>query len=353
MRSDFGDFFRGLPRSERNLQVEEIIMRTNSGRTTSSRVKSNRANSRRAVLSLAGLIALHWFSLASGQETESKTPAKNPTGVSLGEAKLAGDGFKFTEGPTVDPEGNVYFTDQPNDRIVLWTVDGKLSDFLKPAGRSNGMYFAPDGKLLACADEANELWELDLSGKHGVLLKEFEGTKFNGPNDVWVDQGGTIYFTDPYYQRPWWDHKKQPQRKQSVYKSDRNGSNLVCVDDALVQPNGIIGDSARRLLYVADIGDRKTYRYKIGRDGELLDRQVFCRQGSDGMTIDSEGNLYLTGSAGVYVYNAEGELIETIAIPKPWTANVCLGGKDRKTLFVTASDSVYTVPVRFAGIGSK
>ena len=242
MRSGFWDFHR----SERNLQVEEIMMRTNS----------KRANGRRAVLSLASLIALHGFSLAFGQETESKTPAKNPTGVSLGEAKLAGDGFKFTEGPTVDPEGNVYFTDQPNDRIVLWTVEGKLSEFLKPAGRSNGMYFAPDGKLLACADEANELWELDLSGKHGVLLKEFEGTKLNGPNDVWVDQGGTIYFTDPYYQRPWWDHKKQPQRKQSVYKSDRNGSNLVCVDDALVQPNGIIGDSARRLLYVADIGDR-------------------------------------------------------------------------------------------------
>ena len=91
MRSGFGDFFRGLPRSERNLQVEEIMMRTNSDRTKSNPAKSNRANSRRTVLSLASLIALHWLSLASGQETESKTPAKNPTGVSLGEAKLAGD----------------------------------------------------------------------------------------------------------------------------------------------------------------------------------------------------------------------------------------------------------------------
>jgi gluconolactonase len=306
-----------------------------------------------ALLSLAGLFFSGFSSLASGQETESKPATKTASKVSLGEAKLAGEGFKFTEGPTVDADGNVYFTDQPNDRIVKWTIDGKLSDFLKPAGRSNGMYFAPDGKLLACADEANELWELDSSGQHKVLLKEFEGTKLNGPNDVWVDRNGTIYFTDPYYQRPWWDHKKSPQRKQSVYKADRDGSNLVCVDDAVVQPNGIIGDADRRLLYVADIGDRKTYRYKIGSDGQLLDRQLFCRQGSDGMTIDSEGNLYLTGSAGVYVYNADGELIETIAVPKPWTANVCLAGADRKTLFITASDSVYTVPVRFAGIGSK
>jgi gluconolactonase len=306
-----------------------------------------------AIWGLIAAISNGCSSLAFGQETESKQESKSPSKVSLADVKLVGDGYKFTEGPTVDPEGNVYFTDQPNDRIVKWSTDGKLTDFLKPAGRSNGMYFAPDGKLLACADNANELWELDSAGQHKVLLKEFEGIRLNGPNDLWVDRNGTIYFTDPYYQRPWWEHKKQPQRKQSLYKSDRDGSNLVCVDDALVQPNGIIGDSDRKLLYVADIGDRKTYRYKISGDGQLLDRQIFCRQGSDGMTIDSEGNLYLTGSAGVYVYNPDGQLIETIAVPKPWTANVCLGGADRKTLFITASDSVYTVPVRYAGIGSK
>lgn len=293
------------------------------------------------------------ISLTSGQETENKQPPKSDLKVSIGEVKLIGDGFKFTEGPTVDSEGNVYFTDQPNDRIVKWDKEGKLTDFLKPAGRSNGMYIAPDGKLLACADQDNELWELDSVGQRKVLLKDFEGTRLNGPNDVWVDRNGTIYFTDPYYQRPWWEHKKQPQRKQSVYKADRDGSNLVCVDDALIQPNGIIGDSDRKLLYVADIGDKKTYRYKISGDGQLLDRQIFCRQGSDGMTIDSEGNLFLTGSAGVYVYNSDGELIETIAVPKPWTANVCIGGEDRKTLFITASDSVYSVQVRYAGIGSK
>jgi gluconolactonase len=306
-----------------------------------------------AILVFAVWISCKCTSLAFGQETESKQDSKSPTKVSLGQAELVGDGFKFTEGPTVDSQGNVYFTDQPNDRIVRWTVDGKLSDFLKPAGRSNGMYFAPGGKLLACADEKNELWEIDSLGQHKVLLRDFEGNKLNGPNDLWVDRNGSIYFTDPYYQRPWWEHKKPPQRKQSVYRADPDGSNLICVDDALVQPNGIIGDSDRKLLYVADIGDKKTYRYKISNDGQLLDRQVFCRQGSDGMTIDSQGNVFLTGSAGVYVYSSDGDLIETIAVPKPWTANVCLGGKDRKTLFITASDSVFKVPVRNAGIGAK
>jgi gluconolactonase len=273
--------------------------------------------------------------------------------VAEGSVKLVGEGYKFTEGPTVDSEGNVYFTDQPNNRIVLLSIDGTISDFLKPAGRSNGMYFAPDGALIACADEANELWEISRDGKHRVLLSSFDGQKLNGPNDVWLDDNGTIYFTDPYYQRPWWEHKKSPQPKQSVYKVDRDGSNVLCVDDALVQPNGIIGDAKRRLLFVADIGDKKTYRYTIAKDGNLLDRTLFCRQGSDGMTLDAAGNLYLTGSAGVYVYNEAGELIQTIAVPKPWTANVALGGKDRKTLVITASDSVFTIPVKYQGIGSK
>jgi gluconolactonase len=316
---------------------------------------------RRSVLSI-GAACLVCGCLAGGRQgmaqddgkVSSDGKAQVTTGpVAEGSVKLVGEGYKFTEGPTVDSEGNVYFTDQPNNRIVLLSNDGTISDFLKPAGRSNGMYFAPDGALIACADEANELWEISRDGKHRVLLSSFDGQKLNGPNDVWLDDNGTIYFTDPYYQRPWWEHKKPPQPKQSVYKADRDGSNVLCVDDALVQPNGIIGDAKRRLLYVADIGDKKTYRYTIAKDGNLLDRTLFCKQGSDGMTLDAVGNLYLTGSAGVYVYNEAGELIQTIAVPKPWTANVALGGKDRKTLVITASDSVFTIPVKYPGIGSK
>lgn len=291
-----------------------------------------------------------------GSEHRSYAQEKKAAWVTLNEdakVTLVADGFKFTEGPTVNSDGEVFFTDQPNDRIVKWGTDGKVADFLKPAGRSNGMYFAPNGLLIACADEANQMWEISSDGKHRVLFEGFEGRNLNGPNDVWIDANGSMYFTDPYYQRPWWSHQKPPQAKQSVYKVDRDGSNIVCVDDALVQPNGIIGDSKKRILYVADIRDQRTYRYNIAADGSLLDRTVFCKQGSDGMTIDAEGNVYLTGSAGVYVYNDTGVLIQTIHVPKPWTANVCLGGKDRKSLFITASDSVYTIEVKHPGIGSK
>lgn len=211
------------------------------------------------------------------------------------------------------------------------------------------MFFTADDQLIACADEKNEMWEIQQDGSHRLLFKEFEGKRLNGPNDVWVDKTGTMYFTDPYYQREWWEHKEKPQAKQAVYRVDRDGNNIVCVDDALVQPNGIVGDPIRRLLYVADIRDKKTYQYTIAADGSLLDRKLFCQQGSDGMTIDREGNLYLTNQDGVTVYNSKGEKVQVISVPEQWTANVCFGGKDKRTLFITAMDSLYTIPMKTQG----
>ncbi len=257
---------------------------------------------------------------------------------------------KFTEGPAADAEGNVYFTDQPNDRIIKVDVEGKVSVFMQPAGRSNGMFFAPDGKLIACADEQNQMWEIEADGTHRVLFEGFQGKKLNGPNDVWIHPQGWMVFTDPYYQRPWWEHQQMPQDGAHIYIVERDGAMIRRVDSRFKQPNGIVGDAERGLLFVADIGDSKTYVFKMDRSGNLTDRKLFCHEGSDGMTLDREGNLYLTGKAGVTVYDREGQKREVISIPQGWTANVCFGGKDRKTLFVTASDSLYTVAMRVAGL---
>jgi gluconolactonase len=229
-------------------------------------------------------------------------------------------------------------------------LENRVTEFMKPAGRSNGMFFAPDGKLIACADEKNEMWEIASDKSHRVLFGDFEGKKLNGPNDVWVDSNGMMYFTDPYYQRTWWEHKQPPQKKQAVYRADRDGANVIMMDDTFVQPNGIVGDSKRRVVFIADIGARKTYQYSISNDGSLVDRKLFCSMGSDGMTIDDQGNLYLTGNKGVTVFDKSGAQIEVIAVPKGWTANVCIGGKDRKTLFITASDSVFTIRLKNAGL---
>ena len=120
----------------------------------------------------------------------------------------------------------------------------------------------------------------------------------------------------------------------------------------MVRPNGIIGTPDDKLLYVSDIDGGKTYRYHIEAGGSLTDKKLFCELGSDGMTIDDEGNVYLTGK-GVSVFDAQGKKIEHIDVPESWTGNVCIGGKDRHTLFITASKSLYALQMRVKGVGSQ
>jgi len=262
--------------------------------------------------------------------------------------KLAG-GFEFTEGPTCDAEGNLFFTDQPNDRILKWSVEGKLFTFLSPAGRANGMCFDPKGNLIACADEKTALWSVAPDGNVTVILSEYAGKPLNGPNDVWVRPDGALYFTDPFYKRSWWAYDTMPQDGQHVYFLSADRRRLVRVAVDLEKPNGIIGTPDGNTLYVADIGAARTYRYDIAPDGGLTRKTLVVEQGSDGMTLDSEGSLYLTGD-GVLVFNQEGRQIEHIRVPdERWTANVAFGGRDRQTLFITASTGLYGIRMRVKG----
>lgn len=265
--------------------------------------------------------------------------------------KLA-DGFSFTEGPTADAAGNVFFTDQPNDRILEWSVDGKLTTFLQPAGRSNGMYFDRDGSLIACADEKNELWSIAKDGRARVIWKEHEHKKLNGPNDVWVHPSGSLYFTDPFYKRPWWTHDAPPQGGQHVYRLSADRKKIKRVTTDLEQPNGIIGSPDGRTLYVADIKAGKTYAYDIQKNGMLAGKRLHAALGSDGMTLDEEGNLYLTGK-GVHVFDKTGKEIQVFEIPEDWTANVSFGGADHRTLFITASKGLYAVRLRVKGANAS
>ena len=265
--------------------------------------------------------------------------------------KLSGE-FSFTEGPTTDSRGNVYFTDQPNDRIMVWTTGEKLETFMQPSGRSNGMYFDKDDYLWSCADEKNELWRIAPDKSAEVVLGKYRDAALNGPNDLWIAPDGAIWFTDPYYQRPWWDHKEPPQDGQCVYYLSPDRQTLLRVIDDMVQPNGITGTPDGKTLYVADIGDKKTWVYDIGQDGVLSGRRLFCELGSDGMTIDERGNLYLTGK-GVTVFDKNGQQIEWIEIPEGWTANVAFGGANRKSLFITSSKGLYRLRMQVKGVGSK
>jgi len=265
------------------------------------------------------------------------------------ELKKLSDQFAFSEGPAVNKKGDIYFTDQPNDKIWRYDRNGKLSLFMDKTGRSNGLYFDQHGNLISCADEKNELWSISPDKKVTVLLSHFEGKRLNGPNDLWIDPHGGIYFTDPYYQRAYWDRKQPDISGQKVYYLPKGKSQAIIVEDSVERPNGIVGTPDGKYLYVADIKANKTYRYEINHDGSLKDRQEFIPQGSDGITLDNEGNLYITGK-GVTVYSNKGEMLGNIPVPSKWVGNICFGGKDRRTLFITASESVYTLQMQVKGV---
>ena len=292
------------------------------------------------------LINILFVHFSFGQITDDASIVKN-------EAKLVkiGSGFIFTEGPAVDKMGNVFFTDQPNNTIVKWSANsGQLNIFSDDSGRANGLFFDSNGNLLACADMDNQIWSFSPDGKHKVLLDLYDGKKLNGPNDLWVHPNGGIFFTDPLYKRNYWT--RNPDRQQDgehVYFMSQDGKKVERVETTLVKPNGIVGSANGKLLYVADIGGKKTYSYRINKDNQLIDKKLFAEMGSDGMTLDQKGNVYLTGD-GVTVFNKKGIKIAHIPLNARWTANVCFGGSDKSTLFITSMDGLYTLDMNVKGL---
>jgi len=296
-----------------------------------------------------GLLALlmGYFLISCNAQVSDKGSIIKP-GAQL---QLIGDGFRFTEGPARDRYGNVFFTDQPNNKIIKWdALTGELSVFMDNAGRSNGMFFDREGNLITCADMENQLWKVTMDGEVTVLIDNYNGNLLNGPNDLWIRPDGGIYFTDPLYKRDYW--VRDPEMKQNgehLYFLSADRKKLFPVDQNLVKPNGIIGTPDGKKLYVADIGDNKTYVYDIEPDGTLTNRKLFAELGSDGMTIDNQGNIYLTGR-GVTVFNKQGEQISHIPVNKGWTANVCFAGPEKDMLFITAMDAVFGLQMNVKGV---
>ncbi|MGI4727728.1 MAG: SMP-30/gluconolactonase/LRE family protein [Janthinobacterium lividum] len=292
------------------------------------------------------LLALLFSATVYAQDTSVAKSAVIADGKKL---QLISKQFSFTEGPAVDKKGNIFFTDQPNDQIWEYDINGKLAVFMDKSGRSNGLYFDKKGNLVACADEHDQLWQISPKGKIKVLVKNLGGKLLNGPNDLWIDAKGGIYITDPYYQRDYWTRKKPDLNGQKVYYLPKGKKELVLVADNLKQPNGIVGTPDGKTMYIADIGDNKTYKYRITADGKLTNRQLFTPQGADGMTLDNQGDLYLAGN-GITVFNSAGKQIEHINIPAKWTANLCFGGKNRDQLLITASENLYLLQMKVKGV---
>ena len=176
-----------------------------------------------------------------------------------------------------------------------------------------------------------------------VLADEYDKTRFNKTNDLWIDPKGGVYFSDPAY-----GGAQVVQDGEHVYYITPDRTRVSRVIDDMVRPNGLIGTPEGKTLYVTDAGARETFRYRINDDGTLSDKRLFVSVGSDGMTIDTEGNVYLTED-GVLAFDPAGKLIERIAVANRPT-NVCFAGSDRRTLFITARSSVYSIRMRVEGV---
>jgi gluconolactonase len=289
---------------------------------------------------------------ASGGGAQPASSASSVLAPGAQVTKVAGD-FIFTEGPTSDRNGDVYFVDQDNNRIMKYDTHGQLSTFMQPSNYSNGMSTDWKGHLFAAADEKNEMWEIDLATKKvTVLFNTYDGKLLNGPNDVWVQPTtGRLYFTDPYYQRKWWT-RGPSENPQGAYVYFPDTKKLLRVIDDFQQANGIIGTPDGKKLYVADIRGRQTFSYDIDADGTLSNKTLFTNSGSDGMTIDNEGNIYISSGPAVQVYDKTGQHLESIPVPEV-PSNMCFGGSDMQTLFITARTGFYSVRTRVKGVGPQ
>ncbi len=263
--------------------------------------------------------------------------------------KLA-SGFAFLEGPVADKEGNIYFTDIPNNRIHIWTIDNRLITFSENSGAANGLAFINDSTLIVCEGGNRRLTAITLNKKVTVLADRFEGKKLNSPNDVWIDPKGGIYFSDPRYG----NRNDLELDGEFVFYLTPERDSLVKVVDNLKRPNGILGTPDGKKLYVADRAADTNYVYRIEADGTLSNQTFFSTEGSDGITMDSEENVYITSpgkekSYHVSIYSPDGVRLEQINIPeKP--SNVHFGGVNKDILFITARTSLYAVKMRVRGI---
>lgn len=298
----------------------------------------------RAVVA-ASVLMWGWSSLTAAE----KIPGIGP----MSEVVKVQGNFQFTEGPASDGRGNVYFTDIPANRIYRLDSAGKVSVFLEPSNHCNGLMFNRHGKLFACEMDGR-LVSIDVASKQvTAVAATYNGQRFNAPNDLVLDQAGGIYFTDPRFRAP----EPWPQGKEAVYYCDEKGTVTRLVDN-LPAPNGVILSVDEKTLYVIPSMQKEMMAYPIQSPGKLGEGRVFCslRQregaqrpgGGDGLTIDTKGNLYITSALGLQVFDSQGKYLGTIEFPEQ-PANVTFGGKDNRTLYVTARTSLYSVEMEAQG----
>ena len=269
--------------------------------------------------------------------------------------KLA-SGMKFTEGPVWLPgEKKLVFSDIPNSKLMQWRETDGLSVF-RQSDQANGNILDIQGRIISCQHSARNIVRTETDGRITVLADKFDGKRFNSPNDVAVRSDGTLWFTDP----PWGLNGAREIPGNWVFKLDPATGKVEAVAKDLAMPNGIVFSPDESRLYVADTGGHQMHPdpdfhklaagvhcYEVNQDGQLGKKLFSLQQGSDGMTVDAKGNLYTTHEK-VTIFTADGKKLEQIEVPES-PANICFGGDDFKTLFITARTSLYSLRMKQPG----
>lgn len=261
--------------------------------------------------------------------------------------QVLGTGYGFCEGPAGDAEGNVYFSDGQKNSIHFYEPGKGVRLFTDDSTDANGMMMNSKGELVVCEGAAYRVVKFDVqTKKKTVLASEIDGTHFNEPNDLTIDEVDGFYFTDPCY-----SHGKQKAvMKEDVYYVSPQGK-ITRVSTVCKKPNGILLSADCKTLYLADNGGRKIYKYDVKSPGVLANETQWINLpgGPDGMTLDEHGNLYVAlGRMGVGVYSPEGKAIGIISVPS--ASNVTFGGKDFRTLFITSGRNFLAIETKVRGI---
>ena len=281
---------------------------------------------------------------------------KSVVGDAVNFEKLA-TGFLFTEGPLWHARDKyLLFSDMPGDHLRRWSASGGVATFRKPCAQSNGLAWDRQGRLLVCEHSSSTLTRTEADGKSTILASHHDGKELNSPNDVVVKSDGAIYFTDPTYGRNEYYGRPRPVQLgfRGVYRVTADPRKPILLADDFVQPNGLCFSLDEKRLFVNDT-DRKHIRvFDVKPDGGLANGKLWAETtgdkpgAPDGMKIDTEGNIYCCGPGGIHVFDPQARCLGVIEVPE-YTANLCFGDDDFRSLFVTASTSLYRTRVKVPG----
>jgi len=278
-------------------------------------------------------------------------------GASVSFEKLV-TGCIFTEGPLWHArEKYLLFSDMPGDHLRRWSEKDGVTTFRKPCNKSNGLAWDSQGRLLACEHVSSSVTRTEADGKITVLASRYDGKELNSPNDLAVKSDGAIYFSDPTYGRM--EHYGLPREPElsfrGVYRLSPDGKTLALLADDFGQPNGVCFSLDEKTLFVSDTDRQHVRAFDVKSDGSIANSRIWAQTlgdapgAPDGLKVDSTGSLYSCGPGGIHVFAPDATCLGVINVPE-YTANFCWGDDDLKSLFITASTSVYRVRVAVPGL---